>query len=235
MILAGVIAEEKPSGGGGGGGVAFVASVVVQDVSFSPSITSSAIDTDGANFLVAILSSYDGSAAGDTISDSYGNTWHHAALGGFPWIYNQGHQVYYAFNATTGPGHTFTMGATSDGCPGVCLMAFSGMPTSDPLEAIVANPWNSENGVSSMTAATTAQTPAHAGDLIISGLSGDVKMAVLTVDSGFTIAGQIAPSNTCGVAGAYLIAPNTSAVNPTWGNFPSGGVSNGSLLIFSKT
>jgi hypothetical protein len=57
---------------------------------------------------------------------------------------------------------------------------------------------------------------------------------VMTIDSGFTIAGQAAPANFIAVAGAYHIAPNTSVENPTWGNL-NGGISNLSLVIFSNT
>ena len=128
-----------------------------------------------------------------------------------------------------------TSGGSGDGCPGVCLMAFSGMPATDPHEAFSGSqPWNQANGAFTLQA-IDAQTPLHAGDLVISGLSGSTKLGItMTIDSGFTIAGQAAPANFIAVAGAYLIAPNTTVVNPTWATL-NGGISNMSLVIFSKS
>jgi hypothetical protein len=218
-----------------------VASVAVQDTSFAASVTSAAIDTTGANFLVAIIDAYDGWRATMTITDSKGNTWHQAVFtSGTPaFVYDQGHRVYYAYNATCGAGHTFTntvSGGSGDGCPGIVLMAFSGMPITDPHEAYSgAQPWNQLNGPGPMQAAVDAQSPAHTGDLVITGLSGTQKTLPLTIDSGFTIAGQPTGAGYIGVAGAYKIATSTAALNPTWGNFATSGICNSSLVIFSKT
>lgn len=167
--------------------------------------TSPAIDTTGANLLVAGLSYY--SIQGDlTPTDSKGNTWSgltsrtNGASGRV--------RLCYVMNPTVGSGHTFSF-LVNDSYPLVYILALSGADVSSVFEA--------ESG--SASSATPGEiTPAGDGRLFVTALALGGGSGALTIDEGFTISGQndFSSGNYFGGALAYLIQSAAAARNPTW-------------------
>lgn len=173
------------------------------------SVTSSSIDTTGADLLVVVVSDYSAASEG-TLSDSKSNTWTKRT------IYNDGSiqrtVAYYAKNPTVGSGHTFTVNGTAH-YPGIAVAAFSGADTSAP--------YDTEAGSYGSTSpfAAGSITPSQSDSLVISGagywVSGVVDAS--SINGGFTLASHVAK----GVAGfgagvAYLIQTSAAAANPSW-------------------
>ena len=88
------------------------------EVAGSGNITSGAIDTTGANFIIISLTEL--SSGGYTISDSKGNTWHPLTAR----VQGPDQRFFYAYNANVGTGHTFT--GTGGGFGWIGVEAFSG-------------------------------------------------------------------------------------------------------------
>lgn len=177
--------------------------------------TTPAIDTTGANFLIASVNMFSGSGGPPTVTDSFGNTWVN-----IPWVNSQQNgkpAFYYAFNATVGAGHTFTV-TGADGA--ICVMAFSGVQSSsDPLES--ANDTAAISGQATYQA-TAAITPASAGDLVVTAIGNIFATNPLTiflsVDQN-NLTGGWTPTNSNDSAGAIafsIAADNTTPLQPTW-------------------
>lgn len=166
--------------------------------------TSGAVDTSGKNFLVAVLAGLGSSA--DTPSDSKGNIWNPLTLQSA----NARVQIFYAFNATCGSGHTFTnTGASS--YASCFVMAFSGGPATDNFKG--------ENGSVSGSTATAqpgSVTPDSPGDLVVAGMSLYTVTDTPAIDTGFTVSGSMAYDGATHFSGAIAWKLQTGAVNPTW-------------------
>jgi hypothetical protein len=183
----------------------------------SASLATAGIDTTDATFLAAYLEGYYGpSAYPFALVDSYGNEWVGLSIA----TENHTGQLFYSYQkigggaCVVGPGHTFTL--TQPGVPFLVatmyVEAFSGVQTSsDPLEGgsdqIL---YGGYTGIS--------ETPANTGDLIVMGASGYNFTLPVSIDSGFTVTDDNQATGGAGESGAmaYLIAPSTSAVDPTW-------------------
>jgi hypothetical protein len=193
-----------------GGGVAFVASTAATDNgSFAGTITTSAIDTSGANFLVTCVQSSGGTR---TMSDSYGNTWQALGYSG------NAAQLFYSYNPTVGTGHTFTA-TTSGGDISIAVAAFSGMLTTSSVYESGSNVYGSPIGGSQGPVQAGSITPATSGDLIINGLgwtktSGS--QGTVSIDSGFTLLDLTGIGNWSNAVLAYLITSSTSSEDPNW-------------------
>jgi hypothetical protein len=206
MILAGVIAEEKPSGGGGGGGgVALLVHTAAAETGYgSGFVTTPAIDTTGANFLAVIGQSDDPSTG--VLTDSYGNTWTQATAGS-----SSVPVVYYCSSPIVGPGHTFTMTHSGGFTAALAVGAFSGVHAS-PFESVVNAP--NRSGPTSQPGILAPSV----GDLAITGIAGAHPLVVVgsSIDSDFTITdavdgGGFSESH---VAMAYLIVTGASGETP---------------------
>lgn len=168
--------------------------------------TTGAIDTTGANLLVLFAGSFQVNGPSFTVSDSKNNVW--TLLSG-----NNNGGVWYSINATSGPGHTFTVG--SSGYPPIIAQAFSGVQGLD-------------TGV--FSTAGSAQpgpvTPSAPGSLLVTfNENDDPNAPTPSIDTGFTVTDSV-PYNAgvnYGGAGGYLIQSVPAAVNPTWTLTPSGG------------
>ena len=206
----------------------------------SGALTTSAIDTTGANFLIASVQQFINSGGPATIADSKGNTWHLIS-----WTNAQGFgkpAFYYAYNATVGSGHTFTATATAGGGDmALNVMAFSGVKTSsDPLES-----GNDTDAISSSNTyqAASAITPASAGDLVITGLGNIFAVNPLTtflsVDQ-HNLSSGLTPQNSNDSAGAIAFSiaqDNTTPLQPTWTGLTSGSQFNrgyNNFAVFAK-
>jgi hypothetical protein len=185
-------------------------------------VTTPAINTTGANFLVAMVAKYASTGGPAVFSDSKGNTWHQVA-----WTNGQDYgkpKFYYAYNATVGTGHTFS---TTDTDVVISVLAFSGVKaSSDPLE--------SGNDTAAISGSNTYQagaaiTPASAGDLVVTCLGNifatDPNTVFLSVDQDNLTSGW-SPINGNDPAGAIAFSiaqDNTTALQPTWTGLISGG------------
>ncbi len=172
-------------------------------------VTTGAINTTGANFLVLVVASLDNT--GVTISDSKANTWTpRTNRVGTPDL-----QVYDA-NATgtaiVGTGHTFTATSTAQ-MPALAVIAFSGVATAAIFDV--------ENGTSFAGVASVqpgSVTPTVNNEVLVTGLSNDVAQLGPTIDTGFTRSDFVdfVATLTNGVAMAYKIQTTAGAENPTW-------------------
>lgn len=172
--------------------------------------TSAAIDTTGAN-LLTFNASYFGTA-GVTISDSKGNTWALRKNDGVA-VDNNTDSLYDCLNPTVGTGHTFTVGTPGGSNYSVGqIAAWSGATTPATVDGTPTG-----TAVAALTVQPGSRTPGQAGSLFVTGFSGH-EVTGVTINSGFTIAGQ---TNTVGGvnysgAMAYLIQGAAAAINPTW-------------------
>jgi len=172
-------------------------------------VTTGAINTTGADLLVAVISDYS-AGGGVSFSDSKGNTW--ALLT----QYNDGVaarvQIAYVKSPSVGSGHTFTA-TNAFTFPSVCVAAFSGSDLSAPFDQ--------QNGASNSS--TTSQqpgsvTPSANNELLIAGVSFNGAFSGLSVNSSFTSLDSAAyAGGAClGSALGYKIQTSAGAENPTW-------------------
>ncbi len=173
--------------------------------------TTSAINTTGANLLIAVTVGAGGGGCGGTVTDSKSNS---------PWIQRTfygagglGACINYVANpSSVGSGHTFTTSASSS-FPAIFALAFSGMDTSSPYDTE-----NGNVGGIATTCQTGTVTPANAGSVIIASLFDQLATQDPTIDGGFTISDftDTVSSQSYAGAAAYLIQGAAAAANPTW-------------------
>jgi hypothetical protein len=172
-------------------------------------VTTSSVDTTGANTLFAVVNYYVGiTATAPTVTDSKSNTW--TKLTSWSDGVNDRIALYYAKNATVGSGHTVTVVGTAQ-YPGVCFLAFSGGDTTAPFDV--------ENGgtvLSTSGGPGASGAPATANSLTISFRgSQNSDGGSYTVGSSFTISDSVdRATNGLGVGAAYKIT--SASENPTW-------------------
>ena len=167
-----------------------------------------AIDTTGADLIVAAISFY-GSVA-PTLTDNKGNTFVSLPLydsGG-----TFGSILLYKQSPIVGTSHTFS--ATVGGATylSIAVLALSGSIAS-PFD--VGN-GNDGGGASSTTIQTGSVTPGFSNELVVAAISGGDSIS--SIDSGFTIQENVAhlPSFHVAVAIATLIQTSPASTNPTW-------------------
>lgn len=171
-------------------------------------VTTSAIDTTGANFIIVVIAG-NGNISAATLSDSKSNTWSTVTES------NTGTsraQLFYAFNPIVGTGHTFSTNSVASNFVSLCVASFSG---------VTATAFDTQSHFEGDGSDTSIQpgsiTPFGSDQLIVSAL-GDFTTDTISIDSSFTITDQI-PSQFAvryGCALAYLAQTGQSAVNPTW-------------------
>ncbi len=174
----------------------------------NPAITTSAIDTTGANLLVAVLVSYNGSS-GNLQSDSKSNTW--TALTAQTQAGSSQVQMYYCSPAgKVGSGHTFTFNGSSSFYASAYVAAFTGS---------AAAPFDVQNGATNTSATMSpgSITPAFSDELVISGISMHLSSAP-TVDASMTVLNSngFLSGNYFGGGMAYKIQTAAAAINPVW-------------------
>jgi len=187
--------------------------------SSDPVVTSLTINSTGSNFLVASVEVGANSSPGisTTVTDNQGNIWHPLSVNSWFGTSNlRVTQMFYCWNPVVGSGHTITASSTVGATTffgneiWLSVAAFSGVrASSNPLEA-----GTDLNHNTYPTAGTTIQpgsvTP-NVNDLVITACGNNTSYT-MSIDSGFTIiVGTLTPNPM-----AYLIAPSSSAVNPTW-------------------
>ena len=126
--------------------------------------------------------------------------------------------MYYSINPTVGAGHTVSISfASAFAQMAFSFAAFSGIKTTSPFESQVAATSNTQSG---------NITP-NANDIIVASIAGDnsFSAATPTINDSFILLPQNTGqgSNGANLGIAYLIAPSTAAIDPTWSGMGVGG------------
>lgn len=178
--------------------------------------STSAIDTTGADLLVATFADTFAEGSPPTLSDSEGNTWV-AAVNHSP--FGNASRIHYAWNATVGASHTFTLTGT-DMFGSLQVRAYSGSDTSaDPFDQT-----NENLAFGSTTVTTGSVTPTTDGQLLVAACTYDVQASLPTIDGGFdspTYGDLGSGGSYLGSSNSYLIQTTAAAANPTFTG-PSG-------------
>lgn len=165
-------------------------------------VTTSAIDTTGANFIVVWQDSDGPSAA---ITDSKGNTWSRlaAVAATDPSLCF----INYCFNPTVGTGHTFTAGSSY---PSLFVAAFSG------VSSVRTSGSNGQLGGASNI--INASITPNIGEVLVTTLGNFVLGGTYTINQSFAIIDQLPAVSVQHYGGALatLMAVSTTALNPTW-------------------
>jgi hypothetical protein len=171
-------------------------------------VTSSAVDTTGANFIVLGLA-YQVSS-NPTLTDSQSNTW--TALTESAFAGNVAVCLYYCVNPKTNASHTFSMNGTTI-FPSIAMLAFSEVNT---VPVDVENGAN--NGTAQSTLATGSITPTFDDELLVTVLGFNNSGTPVSIDNSFTMvtSQNFLSGNHYGVGIAYKIQQGATAVNPTW-------------------
>jgi hypothetical protein len=169
-------------------------------------VTTPAIDTTGATFIVVAIVLDTGGTA--TFSDSKSNTYDTSTLTLHNNVSGPKIQLGFVVNPTVGAGHTFTL-AAAFAAPSLTVTAWSGNAGS---------PVDVENG--STANATTIQTGSVIGSLtnsLVIAAAAHNGSASVSVDSGLTISDDEIGSGTAyGNTMAYSIQTTPVSVNPTF-------------------
>jgi hypothetical protein len=198
-----VVVVGQPPAAGGGGGITLIADVGAGSPD-SGDVTTGGINTTGADFLVAVVSNFGGTAA---VSDSKGNTW--TALTESADAVKC--RIFYTVPSSVGASHTFTVsGATY---PAICVAAFSG---------VHATPADQQNGATD-TGVTSLQpgsvTPSEDAELVVTGLATRDPVSMESINDSYVLETS-KPNNQDGVhMGAYLayrVQTTAAATNPAW-------------------
>lgn len=183
--------------------------------SFAGTITSPVLNTTGATVLIAIASQFGGPYP-ISFTDSLGNDWHVLPVvngGGV-----SAPQIAYAYQGPggvgpvlVGAGHT-AVAASAGGDIALTFMAWSGvLSASDPFESYS----DATPAEATLTTQPGSVSAVATGDLIISGLGGLDLTGPASINESFVYNADFIGS-TNGIASAYLVAPGTSPVDPTW-------------------
>lgn len=185
--------------------------LVAHTAAGSPSgsgITTSGIDTAGADFVALPLSRYVVGAGSVHPGDNKSNTFTARTAQNSIFCHSR---IYDSIPGTVGSGHAASYSDTTS-FPAVGLVAFSGVLQSSPIDA-----QNGATNDSAMSLQAGSVTPSEDGCLIITSI-GFSASNTLSIDQGFTILDQIDFVNGqhFGIAIAYKIQTTAAAVNPTW-------------------
>lgn len=173
-------------------------------------VTTSGVDTTGADLLVAVVSYYGQTGTGDpAFSDSKSNSW--TALTARELGFNNAAvKIFYCKPTSVGSGHTFTAAATNS-YPTVSVSAFSG--------AKATSPFDQESGTATNSASTSYQagsiTPSEDGCLLVAGVTTDGTSHTINSSFNATATDKLS-SNRMGGGIAYKVQTTAGAENPTW-------------------
>jgi len=171
--------------------------------------TTGAINTNGANLLIVVISDF-GGASQSTLSDSESNTWNELTLLNFN--SNARCTIYYAYNPNVGASHTFTYDVQTN-FPTIMALAFSDADTAAPFDV--------ENGagVTGTSLQPGSVTPSENDELLICGLTtANEEGSTPSIDSSFIEELGIIFGTGVNLGGftGYKIQTTAGAENPTW-------------------
>lgn len=172
-------------------------------------VTSVAINSTGADFIVVVVSGFSGTI---TLTDSKSNGATQTALTQRTTGVVE-RMFFYDHPASVGTGHTFTSGGVS--FASICVIAFSGMAAS-PLDQQAGATGNTVS-----TLATGSITPSQANTLVVTGLANENNSSgaiSVSSPSGFSTAYKTLYSSGVaeGSAISYKVLTSATATNPTW-------------------
>lgn len=173
-------------------------------------VTTSAIDTTGANLLLVFFVGT-GTIVGPP-TDSKGNTW--TALTSGTVVGGERGTWYYVENPIVGFGHTFSWTQGTGSLPSIIAFAFSGAPASSSFDQ------ESGNTTFGTTLAPGSLTPSVANCLVVQGLAYNTA-STDTIGESYNYAGDGTDyvnktANAMGASAAYKIQTTATATNPTW-------------------
>lgn len=169
--------------------------------------TTAAIDTTGADLIVAWYAS----STDITVTDSKSNTWTDLTLigNGVDLIYSR---VRYCLNPTVGSGHTFTNGVSY---ASIAVAAFSGV-------SVASEAASTAGSGSGTSLATGSVVPVEDNELLVAflGLAADTSSSGNTADSasGFSLITSLDSTTgvTYGAALSYQVQTSKTTRNHTW-------------------
>src|SRR6187549_386485 len=170
---------------------------------------SAAIDTSGADFLIAAVI-YD-SRTTPTFTDNKGNTW----TAGFAQtnLSNASCQPYWCNPTSKGTGHTVSCGGPTSQFSSVYFAAFSGALQGTPKDQAISNV-----GIASSTCQPGSITPTENNELVICicgfNIAGNPSISgggMILLDKNGLSAGAF-----YGGGLAYVVQTAAAAINPTW-------------------
>jgi hypothetical protein len=194
--------------------IAYVQSASVQNNS-NPSAATGAIDTSGANFLVATITSNQGATGFTSFTDNKSNTNWQVAV---DWTANGGDfiRIMYHENPAVGAGHTFTLTYSGSVFTVHCVAAYSGMATTSLLDKTATGTGNSTSLLTTATATTT-----QADELLIGcGTVSDGANSSFTAGASYNMRTQqgLAGSGTIGFLEDRIVsATGAYTASATWG------------------
>jgi hypothetical protein len=168
-------------------------------------VTTTAIDTTGANAIILAISA--GGGTGSTPTDSKGNTY----VGLTQYQNGSFVQIWYCQNPTVGSGHTFTENAGGGSFPAIAVMAWSDMSVSSLYDG-------QENGAGGTSGATGSITPTVDNCLIVSALTMQDTVDSFAINNGFTVQEHIPLIGgvSYGIGLATLEQGAAAAISATW-------------------
>lgn len=179
----------------------------------SNNVTTTGIDTSGANLVVIAVTGYGGTAIAPT--DSKSNTWTGLTLQVTTGTARS--RLFYCSPCTVGSGHTFTI-TTTGGYPSLAVASFSNILASSPSDVETGAITNSGT-----TLSTGSITPSQNNELIVSGIAagatGDPDGGVAkTIGAGMAIIDQVLYGGGTHLSGglAYKVQTAATAINPAW-------------------
>lgn len=196
----------------------------------SQPLTSAAIDSTGADLLIAVIVAPNANTS--IFSDSKSNAgW--TARTRYPASPGAGIasvQIWYCIPTSVGSSHTITFHASTGDINGACFFAaFSGANQSSPYDTE-----NGANSASTTTIQPGSITPSVDNCLVITGFGGQnftgtpaVSGGSMTLGGAFT--GTGGTNRSCGIG--YVIQTTATAVNPTW-TMSSNGADAASIASF---
>lgn len=165
-------------------------------------LTTDAINTTGANLIVIVVASDNGT----TPTDNKGNTFLlcNDRVQGFSEL-----AMFYLYNPAVGSGHTFSQTQTYGA---IFVAAFSGAIIT-PLDLDLDNVTASGTSL-----ATGSGTPSQNNELVVMGINIGGSNSTHSVNGGFTLLDHIDGVNGVNYGGglAYLIQTAAASVNPTY-------------------
>jgi hypothetical protein len=165
-------------------------------------VTTTAINTTGANVIVVFVDQVYGSPA--TISDSQGNTWRTLTNNGYGAAFS-------CLSCNVSSSHTFSESSNASPYPmivAVLAFAVSGTAGIDDSSSNVAY------GQSSLQ--TGSITTTVSGDLLVTAVGGWCTLSSMSVNSGFTIVETSQDTANACFADAWQVQSAAGAINPTW-------------------
>ncbi len=185
-------------------------------------VTTSAVDTTGADLIVVLIACYQPSAV-PAITDSKGNTW--TTTTSYSYAGETKIAAAYCLAPTVGSSHTFTA-TQATSYPSIVVLAFSGVSAYEAISG-------ASTGISGTTFQPGSITPAESGELFIVGGSHKTANAA-SIDSSFSTVYEYQKTGLAyGNHTSYKIKTDSAAENPTM-TYGSAGPAGGILMMCFK-